>query len=456
MTLLTPDFFWGNSTSSIQTEGAAHEGGKGPSLYDLKHETANSADWNTAIDEYHRYAEDISLMKDLGMNFYRFQVSWSRVQPRGEGDFNEEGIAFYHRLVDELLAAGIQPMICLYHFDLPLLLAEKYNGFVNRKVVDAFYIFARRMIDEFAGQVAYWITFNEQNLYSLPAAFKQSGYLTGDQTPYELYQIQHHIALAHAKVANYIHTQYPELQIGGMLAYQEFYPATPNPQDIEAVRRFQEFVDFNLLRLFTEGRYSDEVIAYMKHHQLYDILKEAELAEISLTRSDFISFSYYATATMDSCLIPIDAMPNNYSALGQKKNPYLRANEWGWQIDPQGFYKVLMDLSNRTHLPVFPIENGIGVREKWDGVNLIEDNYRIDYHREHIRALKQAVSDGANVIGYLGWGLIDIPSSQGDVEKRYGVVFVNRNNHELLDLKRVPKRSYRWLKQVIASNAELI
>ncbi|KRO29303.1 Beta-glucosidase 6-phospho-beta-glucosidase beta-galactosidase [Lactiplantibacillus fabifermentans DSM 21115] len=191
---------------------------------------------------------------------------------------------------------------------------------------------------------------------------------------------------------------------------------------------------------------------FMQSQHLDDILKPDELAELAQTRSDFMSFSYYATSTIDSTKVPAGTAPNYIGALGAKKNPYLQANEWGWQIDPQGFYGVLMDLYNRTGLPIFPIENGIGVREHWDGHHEIDDDYRIAYHRDHLQALKDAVRDGANVIGYLGWGLIDIPSSQGNMDKRYGVVYVNRTNHDLKDMKRVPKKSYHWFKRVIKSN----
>ncbi|BDR56959.1 glycoside hydrolase family 1 protein [Xylocopilactobacillus apis] len=454
MTVLNPNFFWGNSTSSMQTEGAYNEGGKGPSVYDNRPAEKNSSDWKVAIDEYHRYPEDISLMKDLGMNFYRFQISWSRVQPKGEGEFNPEGIQFYHDLINELLKSKIQPMICLYHFDMPLYQAEHYNGFINKDVVEHFVDFSKKMVEEFGNQVKYWITFNEQNLYSINEAFKCSGYLNGKQTIRDLYQIQHNIALAHAKVANYIHENYSDLLIGGMLAFQEVYPASPNPQDLEAVRRYKEFTNYNLLRIFTKGKYSNEVISFMKHHHLDDILDSQDLAEIFKIRSDFISFSYYSTTCLDSTKIPIGTIPNDFAKKGTVHNPYLATNEWQWQIDPQGFYSVLMDLYNRTNLPIFPIENGIGVRESWDGKHEINDQYRINYHRHHLMALKKAVQDGANIIGYLGWGLVDIPSSQGNMDKRYGVIYVNRTNHDLKDLKRVPKASYHWLKKVINSNGE--
>lgn len=453
---LRKDFLWGNSVSSMQTEGAWDADGKGPSVYDIRPATETASDWKVAIDEYHRYPEDIALMKDLGMNCYRFQISWSRVQPDGEGAFNEKGIEFYSNLVDGLLAAGIQPMVALYHFDMPLNLAQKYNGFINHQVVDNFFQFGKKMVDILGDRVKYWLTFNEQNLYGFSHAFPSSGYLKGDKTLHDQYQIFHNVALAHAKVANYIHANKPGLQIGGMEAYQVAYPATPNPADVAATREYTEFVDNNLIRIFTEGKYSDEVLAFMKAHDLEDILKPDEMAEIGETRSDFFAFSYYATFTIDSTQIPTGTAPNYFAEVGTKKNPYLQANEWGWQIDPRGFETAILTLQNQTHLPIFPIENGIGVREHWDGEHEIDDSYRIAYHRDHIQAMKNAVAKGADIIGYLGWGLIDILSSQGDMEKRYGVVYVNRTNDDLRDLKRVSKKSYHWFKQVIASNGDVL
>lgn len=453
---LKKGFFWGNSTSSMQTEGANDEGGKGKSVYDERPATKNSSDWKTAIDEYHRYSEDIALMKDMGMNFYRFQISWSRVCPDGDGTFNEEGIRFYSKLIDDLIDAGITPMICLYHFDMPLQLAEKYNGFMSDHVVDAFIRYGKEMVDRFGDRVKYWLTFNEQNLYSIPDVFEISGY-SGDKSIRDLYQIQQHVMVCHAAMANYIHDTQQDLQIGGMLAYQEFYPHSPLPSDVAVTRKFNEFVNTNLIKLFTAGRYSNEVLNYMEANGLSDLLDAKEMQIIEKCKSDFLSFSYYSTATLDSTKIPVNTCPNLYGETGAVANPYLQSNEWSWQIDPVGFRTVLTTIYNESGIPVFPIENGIGVREEWDGEHLIQDDYRISYHREHIQALKDAVrEDGVDVLGYLGWGLIDIPSSSGNVDKRYGMVFVNRTNHDLKDMKRTPKKSYYWFKNVISSNGEFL
>ncbi|KAA8999342.1 glycoside hydrolase family 1 protein [Affinibrenneria salicis] len=454
---LSEDFLWGNSVSSMQTEGAWNIGGKGLSVYDIRQASEYASDWKVATDSYHRYEEDFDLMQDLGMNCYRFQIAWSRVCPTGDGDFNDEGIAFYHQFIDALLARGIEPMICLYHFDMPLHLAQKYNGFVHRGVMEAFVRYGIKMIDSFGGKVKYWLTFNEQNLYHIPEAFKISGYLSGEKAERDLYYIQHHVMLAHARLTQYLHDTQKSALMGGMLAHQLVYPATCKPQDVLCANQIDEFYNQNLLKVFATGKYSSEVLSYMEHHDLLTVFAAGDLEQLGQINSDFLAFSYYASKTINSDKIPLNTSINFYMEHGVQDNPFLEATEWNWQIDPIGFRNVITDTYNRYGLPVFPIENGIGVIEQWDGEHEIQDDYRIDYHRSHIQAMKDAILiDGAHVMGYLGWGLIDILSSQGDMRKRYGVVYVNRENHDLKDLRRVAKKSYHWLKRALHSNGQAL
>lgn len=448
---LPDNFLWGNSTSSMQTEGGVHEGGKGPSVYDTYEATETTSNWDVAIDNYHHYEEDLDLMANQGMNCYRFQISWSRINPTGDGDFNEEGIQYYDRLINDLLKRGIKPMICLYHFDMPLHLAEKYNGFMSRHVVDAFVRFGKKMVDCFSDRVKLWVTFNEQNLYSQTEAFHIAGYLKGDQTDEELQLIAHHVMTAHAQVANYVH-ETSDAQIGGMLAYVETYPKNCRPRDVYVARQIDEFLNRNLLEVWVHGHYSTEVTQYIKNHHFDIDFTEQDQIAFEKLKSDFISFSYYASNVVDSTKIPQGTMPNRYLDYGGVENPYLKATDWGWNIDPLGFRDVITKTYNEYGIPMFPIENGIGYRETFDGTE-IQDDYRIEYHRDHVQAMIDAVvEDGVPVLGYLGWGLIDIPSSSGNMEKRYGMVYVNRGNHELRDMKRVPKKSYKWFKKVIETN----
>lgn len=444
------DFLWGNSVSSMQTEGAYNEGGKGPSVYDLVEPGEHRSDWKVAIDDYHRYPEDFDLMKDLGMNCYRFQISWSRVQPDGEGDFNPEGIQFYHDFIDALIARGIEPMICLYHFDMPLNLAKKYQGFMSREVVADFVRYGKKMIDEFGSKVKYWLTFNEQNLYSMQGCAKIAGALETPETLENILTISHHVMLAHAQVANYLHETTTD-QIGGMLAYTELYPATAKPADNFYTEQINQFYNYNLLDAFTGRGYVPAFLNLIAQNH-FQMIQPGDLDMIKQQRSDFLPFSYYRSTTLSADKIT-DLTQLLTKGGAFKDNPYLQTTEWNWQIDPLGFRNIIVKMWNRYRLPIFPIENGIGVIEEWDGQHEIQDDYRIVYHREHLQAMKDAMEiDGADVLGYLGWGLIDILSSQADMRKRYGVVYVNRTNHDLRDMKRVPKKSYHWLKKVIAAN----
>lgn len=455
---MTQEFFWGNSSSSMQTEGATHEGGKGPSTYDLVKATAHTSDWNDGIDAYHRYEEDISLMRAQGMNCYRFQISWSRVCPTGDGAFNEEGIQFYHRLVDALIKAGIQPYVCLYHFDMPLALAKKANGFLSKTTIDAFVRYAERMVDEFGDQVKLWMTFNEQNF-----TFMDYGHVFGlggslDKTPdlNRLYQIGHNILIAHARVANYIHA-HTDAKIGVMLAYQQFYPLNSLPENNLLCTQLDELFNQVLLTATSYGHYPKRFLAWKHQSNIQIDASEAELEDLGQCRNDFIAFSYYQTTTLNVSQLP-QGENQNLNLLGELAhvhNPYLKRTQFDWEIDPIGFENVLIKLGSRYEVPIFPVENGLGAIEQVpDDGTPIQDDYRIDFHRRHIQAMQAAMQQGANVIGYLGWGLIDIPSSSGDMNKRYGTVYVNRTNHDLKDMKRVPKKSFYWFKQVIESNGQ--
>ncbi len=448
-------FYWGNSVSSMQTEGGWNEDGKSLSVYDIVKPAEHRSDWHFANDNYHHYEEDMDLMQDLGMNMYRFQVSWSRCVKDGCGEFNEEGFAYYDRFIDALIARNIEPMICLYHFDMPLYLAKEYDGFVSREVMEYFIRFGKEVMKRFSHKVKYWITFNEQNLYSQPMAFRIAGSMKKeDHDIHDLYKVIHHVMTAHCTLCAYLH-EISDAKIGGMLAYSEVYPYSCKPEDIQAARRWDELINFNLCDAFAKGMYSKAWMTYVETKKIDADIKEEDLKVIAEHKEDYLCFSYYSSSAIGAENIPEDAYVNDYMTYGKKENPYIPSTEWKWQIDALGFRDVLNKMYQRYRLPVFPIENGIGVQEEWDGEHMIEDDYRIAYHRDHIRAMQAAIEeDGVEVLGYLGWGLIDILSSQGDMRKRYGVVYVNRTNHELRDMKRVPKKSYQWLKKVIRTDGK--
>lgn len=451
---LKPGFLWGNSVSSMQTEGAWNEGGKGLSVYDVIKATDHTSDWKVATDTYHRYKVDIGLMKEMGFNCYRFSISWSRVFPSGDGKINEEGVRFYERMIDELLENGIEPMICLYHFDMPLNLAEKYNGFASRYVVDAFAAYGKAMIDRFKDKVTYWITFNEQNIFGSRVSI---GGCTLPETEMLLYQINHHVFMAHAKVTNYLHEVAPNCQIGGMIAYRLNYPATTKPEDVLATKQVDDAHNQFYLDVFTNGKYPSFILTYFNNHNCMPEILETDDEELLRAKSDFLAFSYYASSMISAETLTEDTPLYQYDIAGKVDNPHLDATEWGWKIDPTGFRLILRDMYNRYQLPVFPIENGIGVKETLNVEGTVDDDYRIKYHRDHIIEMKKAIlDDGVDCMGYLGWGLIDILSSQGEMKKRYGMVYVNRGEHDLRDLKRIPKKSFYWMKRVTESNGEVL
>lgn len=442
-------FFWGNSSSSMQTEGAWNEGGKGPSVYDVDTAGRIAKNWQVTNDNYHDYKGDLDLMQAMNMNMYRFQISWSRVVPDGDGEFNEEGIAFYGRLIDDLLERGLEPMICLYHFDMPLSLAEKYNGFLSRHVTSAFVRFGKEMMRRFAGKVKYWIVFNEHNLYFADGFEHYSGVLKEELTLSDMYTVFHHTMLAHCELADFLH-QNSDAKIGGMLATTEVYPASPAPKDSLYLRKFDEFYNRNLCDVYAFGHYSHEVLTFAKNHEIDMDFQAGDEEILRKGISDFISFSYYRSVLLDATDLTDDDAPNSYLTKGMKLNPLLEHNQWDWSIDPDGFRRLLSKLYNEFGLPVFPIENGIGQEEKWDGVNEITDDLRIRYHREHLKAMQAAIFvDGVEVLGYLGWGLIDIPASSGAINKRYGAVYVAPDTHE-----RIPKKSFRWFQQVFGANGD--
>lgn len=441
-------FFWGDSSSSMQTEGAWNEGGKGASVYDIREATETTSDWKDGIDRYHRYEEDLDLLQEMGMNFYRFQTSWTRINPLGDGSFNEEGFLFYDRYIDAMLARNIEPMLCLYHFDMPLHLAQKYEGFMSKHVVDAFVEYGKKVVDRYKDKVKYWVTFNEQNLYSTPLALIYGGTLETEDNAENIHQIAHNIMVAHAKIANYIH-ETTNGKIGGMLAYSRMYPETNDPKDVLIAREWDEFVNQNLLDAFCGRGYSKQVRTFEERHLNLEV-SEAELMEIGKVTSDYLAFSYYCTGSISHKEIPAGAAPNYYLTFGEVENPYVLKNKWHLGIDPLGFRDIINSMYQKYHVPIFPVENGIGTNEEWDGDHQIQDDYRIFYHEQHIQAMEDAMTiDGCEVLGYLGWGLIDLPSSKGDMEKRYGMVYVNRGNHELRDMRRIPKKSFYWFKDFL-------
>ncbi len=453
------DFLWGGSVSCMQTEGAWNEGGKGLSVYDVMPVKEGHSDWKTAIDFYHRYKEDIALFAGMGFNCYRFSISWSRVFPNGEGEINEEGLAFYDKVVDELIANGIEPMICLFHFDTPLALMKKYGGWMGRGTAEAFKVYAETIVRHFAGRVKYYVPINEQNVASLVAGMHSGLLKLGDMKKAKkaLDQISHHMFLASASVAEAVKKYDPAAKVGGMVNFMSFYPATCKPEDVMAAKKAARAFEMRTLDVFAYGAYPEDQLLDWEKTQGRPEMCEGDLEYIKENTMDFIAHSYYVSAMVDAETMGDDAMAALVGAMSGKApgNPYLKKSEWGWTIDPVGLRVAVNEIYRACRLPVYCIECGIGVAEEADENGYIDDQYRIEYMREHLAALKEAVEqDGVDLRGFLSWGPIDILSSQGEMKKRYGFIYVNRTDEDLRDLKRTPKKSYNWFKRVIETNGE--
>lgn len=444
-------FLWGGAVTSFQTEGAWNESGKGPSIVDARPVKEGQSDWKVAVDFYHRYKEDIALFKELGFNAYRTSISWSRIFPDGEGEVNEQGLQFYDDLFDEMLANGIQPVITLYHFDLPLALAEKYNGFASRKVVDLFDHYARTVFKRFGQKVKYWLTFNEQNLVLTNPEFWGVTIDGAENEEALRYQVTHNAFMAHAKAVKALHELVPGGQMAGMVTYMATYPHTCKPEDAIANMKTKELlVDF-YFDVFAYGEYPSYVTSNLERKGIMPVFEDGDAALLKANTVDYLSISYYQSQTVSA-----ELMSGNNLFEGITPNPNLAANDWGWAIDPIGLRVCLKDMYARYRLPIFITENGLGVREELNENNTVEDDYRIEYLREHIKQMKQAMEEGVNVFGYLTWGSTDLISSGGQFEKRYGFIFVNRGETDLKDLKRYKKKSFDWYKRVIATNGDVL
>jgi 6-phospho-beta-glucosidase len=443
--VIPKNFLWGGAVTSFQTEGASEQYGKGLSIVDARPVPENHSDWKTAIDFYQRYKEDISLFKEMGYNAYRTSISWARIFPDGEGEANEEGLQFYDDLLDELIENGIEPVITLYHFDLPLALAQKYNGFSSRKVVDLFETYAKTIFTRYKDKVKYWLTFNEINLVLLNPEYW--GVTEPDLSEALKYQVCHNVLVAHAKATKAMREIIPEGKMGGMISYLLTYPATSKPEDILANYKAKELLNDFYLDVLTGGEYPSYVTADLESKDILPAFENDDHILLKEHTVDYLSISYYQSRI-------VQHTDEQGITAGMTINPNLKLSEWGAAIDPIGLRIALKDLYARYKFPIFITENGIGVKEELNENQVIQDHYRIDYLKQHIEQMKIAIQEGVDVIGYLTWGSTDILSSKGEMSKRYGLIYVNRGEKDLKDLKRYRKSSFYWFKKVIESNGE--
>ncbi len=454
-------FLWGGALAANQYEGAYLTDGKGLSIQDvapqgvvgpvsegpeplnLKHE---------GIDFYHRYAEDIALFAELGFTVFRFSIAWSRIFPRGDEETpNEAGLAFYDRVLDELEKHGIEPLVTISHYETPLHLAKVYDGWTDRRLIGFYERYCRVLFERYGHRVKYWLTFNEINSMLHFPLF--SGVWTPKEQlgPQQLYQAMHHELVASAAATRLAHEINPDLRVGCMVLAAPFYPLSPEPADVWEAKQ-SERDNYAFGDVHCRGAYPEYFL-----RKLRDLGVELEITDEdreTLTHTvDFVSFSYYMSmcATAD----PAKQIPGQGNLIGGVPNPHLAASEWGWQIDPIGLRVVLNDYWDRWRKPLFIVENGLGAKDELvevDSKLTVVDDYRIDYLRDHLVQVREAISDGVDLLGYTWWGPIDVVSaSTAQLSKRYGFIYVDRNDDGSGSLARYKKKSFDFYAEVIAT-----
>lgn len=475
------NFLWGAASAAYQIEGAWNEDGKGPSVWDsfskLEGKTFEGTNGDVAVNHYHLYKEDVKLMADMGLKAYRFSVSWSRVIPDGDGEVNEAGLNFYDRLVDELLNNHIEPVVTLYHWDIPQSIQDRYNGWESRETITAFKKYCEVLYKKLGHKVTYWVTMNEQNV------FTSLGYRWAVHPPAvtdikRMYEANHIINLANAEAINLFHELVPNGKIGPSFGYGPMYPYNADPSNVLAAENAEAFNNDWWLDIYCKGTYPKFVLKQLVRLGIAPTIKVEDELLLKSAKPDFLGINYYHGGTAQqnrleygeidketrfSSIDPYSMQPKETQALSPEvpmfntvENPFLNKTDWGWEIDPVGFRVALRRVQSRYNLPIFITENGLGAIDIVNENGSIEDNYRIEYLEEHIVEMKKAISDGVDIIGYCAWSFTDLLSWLNGYKKRYGFVFVNRTEQDEKDLERIPKKSYYWYKKVIEENGSFL
>ncbi len=465
-------FLWGGAIAANQTEGAYLADGKGLTTVDMIPHGKNRLaiklgkvnpvslqqdefyPSHGAIDFYHRYKEDIALLAQMGFKCFRLSIAWSRIFPNGDDEMpNEKGLQFYENIFKECQKYGIEPLVTLCHFDVPMHLVNHYGSWRNRQMIDFFIRYARVCFERYKGLVKYWLTFNEINII-LHSPFSGAGIaFEKDENPDQIiYQAAHHELIASALATKIAHEVDANNQVGCMLAGGQFYPYSCKPEDVFlAMNKDREnlfFIDIQVrgyYPAYSKQIFKDKQITLKKEVGDDDILKKYT--------ADFVSFSYY-TSRCISTDPTLGASEGN--VVKGTKNPHLQTSEWGWQIDPLGLRITMNSLYDRYQKPLFIVENGLGAIDTPDDDGNINDEYRIDYLRAHIRSMRDAViHDGVDLLGYTTWAPIDLVSaSTGEMTKRYGFIYVDCDDEGKGSLNRKKKKSFDWYQKVIASNGQ--
>ncbi|MGC5772779.1 glycoside hydrolase family 1 protein [Paenibacillus pabuli] len=476
-------FLWGGATAANQLEGAFDADGKGLSTSDMApfvpKELRNGKDFtfdvnsveleeflggNTdvyfpkrnGVDFYHRYKEDITMFAEMGFKVLRISMAWTRIFPTGEEEVpNEAGLAFYDNVLDELLKHNIEPLVTISHYEMPVHLTQKYNGWEDRRLIDLYLKFANTLFDRYKDKVKYWITFNEMNMI-LTSLYTGGGILEDKikgSKEQVAYQATHHQFVASALAVKSGKEKMPNAQIGCMICRLETYAASSKPEDVLQTLK-EDQMNLFYPEVQARGEYPSYMNRYFEENGIELVKEPEDDAIIKNNTVDFIAFSYYMTY-----IGKYDPNDNSNSGMlvSQVKNPHLEVTEWGWPIDPIGLRVALNRLYDRYRMPLFIVENGLGATDKLEEDGSIHDTYRIDYLRRHIEQMREAVADGVDLMGFTSWGPIDIIScSTSEMGKRYGFIYVDQDNAGNGTLQRYRKDSFDWYKQVIESNGQIL
>lgn len=467
------DFLWGGAIAANQCEGGFDQGGRGLSSADylpadkarfalcqgrLSIDALDASMYYPAregIDFYHHYKEDIQLLAQMGLKCLRLSIVWTRIYPNGDDETpNKEGLLFYENVFKECKKYNIEPLVTIDHFDVPVHCIRKYGSWRNRKMIDFYKKYVTTIMTRYKDYVQYWITFNEINML-LHLPYVGAGIIfDGNENENQVkYQAAHYQLVASAWATKIAHEINPENKVGCMLAAGDTYPYSCDPKDVFEAKK-QDEDNFFFIDVQARGYYSKYAKKQFEKLNLnLDITSEDETILLENT-VDYISFSYYASRCASANLKDIDKTEGN--AFASLKNPHLQTSDWGWQIDPLGLRITLNTIYNRYQKPMFIVENGLGAKDVVEEDGSIHDPYRIAYLKEHMKAMKAAIEeDGVDLLGYTSWGCIDlISASTGQMSKRYGYIYVDRDDLGNGSLKRIKKDSFDWYKEVIEANGE--
>ncbi|MGL5296579.1 MAG: 6-phospho-beta-glucosidase [Culicoidibacterales bacterium] len=468
------NFLWGGAVAANQCEGAYLTDGKGLSLVDMlpdakhgrfeammapKQAQATTYDFypsHESIDFYHHYKDDVKLFAEMGFKVFRTSISWPRIFPNGDDmEPNEAGLKFYDDLFAECAKYGMELLVTINHFDTPLELLNTCNGWADRQVIDHYLRYCDVILRRYQHVVKYWLTFNEINMLLHLPVFGGGVDVSNVENPMQVkYQAIHHQLVASALATKLAKEINSELQVGCMLAAGETYANTANPVDVwqslEQNRENYFFVDVQ-----ARGYYPSYSKRLFKEHQIVIEMEANDEVILRENTVDFVSFSYYSSRLTSAD--PEVSKQTEGNVFATLKNPYLEASEWGWQIDPLGLRITMNVLYDRYQKPLFIVENGLGAVDTPNEDGTIDDDYRIDYLYHHIQEMGRAIEDGVECIGYTPWGCIDLVSAgTGEMKKRYGFIYVDRDNDGNGTNKRSKKKSFDWYKQVIATNGQAV